>query len=306
MPNLVLQYPVHTIDNQLLLTADTELSQHVIDELVSSNRASTYLQHPILRHGTVQQDLINYLGREPYNAIFTDQERINSIFSVMEKVSLAAPLLDSLDYFKQNDSYTYRHLLVVFALSTLLSKDLIHDYAQQIQGISTGPFHDIGKTCVPLKILKKATPLSTCERKLLMHHTAAGYVLTSFYLRDPLDITAIVARDHHERRDGSGHPGGTLLDELIVEIVSVCDVYDALLSPRPYRPVSYDNRTALEVITAMAEKKQIRWEVVRALVAHNRKKTSGADRPVSVEKRGIPPALNSYGKVSEEDQDCSG
>jgi len=290
----------------MLLAADTELTPQRIDELIFSNRAAAYEKRPILRHGTVKNDLLNFLGNHPYNAIFTDQEKINSIFTVMEKVSLAAPLLQTLDYFKQNDDYTYRHLIVVFALSTLLAKDLIQDYDQQIQSIATGPFHDIGKTCVPLNVLKKITPLTQCERKMLMHHTAAGYVLSSFYLRDPLDITAVVARDHHERRDGSGHPRGACVDELIVEIISVCDVYDALLSPRPYRPVSFDNRTALEVITEMAEKSQVRWEVVRALVDHNRKDSSQAERPISLDKRGIPPAQNVYGKVSEEDQDCSG
>lgn len=290
----------------MLLSADTELSPQSLDELIFSNRSAAYEQHPILRHGTVKQDLVQFLNHHPYNAIFVDQEKINSIFAIMEKVSLAAPLLQSLDYFKQNDTYTYRHLIVVFALSTLLAKDLIQDYDQQIQSIATGPFHDIGKTCVPLNILKKVTPLTQCERKMLMHHTAAGYVLCSYYLQDAVDITAVVARDHHERRDGSGHPRGACIDELIVEIVSVCDVYDALLSPRPYRPVSFDNRTALEVITEMAEKNQVRWEVVRALVAHNRKDRSHAERPVSLDKRGIPPTMNVYGKVSEEDQDCSG
>jgi HD-GYP domain-containing protein (c-di-GMP phosphodiesterase class II) len=47
----------------------------------------------------------------------------------------------------------------------------------------------------------------------------------------------------------------------MVEIIVACDVYDALVSPRPYRPVSYDNRTALEEIINMAEKNQIGWEV---------------------------------------------
>ncbi len=290
----------------MLLAADTELSPQSIDELIFSNRAAAYEKRPILRHGTVKQDLLNFLNHHPYNAIFTDQEKISSIFTVMEKVSLAAPLLQSLDYFRQNDDYTYRHLIVVFALSTLLAKDLIQDYDRQIQSIATGPFHDIGKTCVPLNVLKKITPLTQCERKMLMHHTAAGYVLSSYYLRDSLDITAVVARDHHERRDGSGHPRGACIDELVVEIVSVCDVYDALLSPRPYRPVSFDNRTALEVITEMAEKNQVRWEVVRALVDHNRKDSSRAERPISLDKRGTPPSQNVYGKVSEEDQDCSG
>jgi HD-GYP domain-containing protein (c-di-GMP phosphodiesterase class II) len=87
-----------------------------------------------------------------------------------------------------------------------------------------------------------------------------------------------------------------------VEIVAACDVYDALISPRPYRVSIYDNRTALEVITAMAEEAKIGWDVVQVLVSHHRK---GKPRPeeckVSVEKRGNPPEGNLYGIVLDDD-----
>lgn len=57
----------------------------------------------------------------------------------------------------------------------------------------------------------------------------------------------------------------------MVEIVAACDVYDALILPRPYRPIPYDNRTAMEEITEMANRNQLSLEVVQALVAMNRK-----------------------------------
>ena len=59
-------------------------------------------------------------------------------------------------------------------------------------------------------------------------------------------MAARVARDHHEFRDGSGYMRGVKLNDPMVEIVAVCDIYDGLLSPRPYRTAAYDNRTALE------------------------------------------------------------
>jgi HD-GYP domain-containing protein (c-di-GMP phosphodiesterase class II) len=81
-----------------------------------------------------------------------------------------------------------------------------------------------------------------------------------------------------------------------VEIVVACDVYDALISPRPYRRVSYDNRTALEEITEMANQGKIDWKIVKALVAHNRKgKPPAHECAVSIEKRGNPPEGNLYG-----------
>jgi hypothetical protein len=91
------------------------------------------------------------------------------------------------------------------------------------------------------------------------------------------------------------------LRDRLVEIVVACDVYDALISPRPYRRVSYDNRTALEEITEMGNRGKLDWEIVEALVVVNRKgKTPAGQCPVSVEKRGKPPEGNLYGILLED------
>jgi hypothetical protein len=83
--------------------------------------------------------------------------------------------------------------------------------------------------------------------------------------------------------------------------VAVCDIYDALTSPRPYRPVSFDNRSALEEITKMAERQEVNWDVVQALVAHNRKrKTHFTECSVSLDKRGVAPPNNVYGMLADE------
>ena len=86
----------------------------------------------------------------------------------------------------------------------------------------------------------------------------------------------------------------------MVEIVAICDIYDALTSQRPYRPISFDNRSALENITLMAERNEVSWEVVQALVAHNRKgKPRFNECSVSLDKRGIIPPNNVYGITTD-------
>jgi len=146
--------------------------------------------------------------------------------------------------------------------------------------------------------------LTRTERDILDHHTLAGYVLLSYYKKDPHSLAGRVARDHHERKDASGYPRGILLEDPMVEIVTACDVYDALISPRPYRPIPYDNRTALEEITGMAERNEIGWEAVKALVACNRKtKPHYSECLVSQEKRGSPPKGNVYGLTAAEKDD---
>jgi HD-GYP domain-containing protein (c-di-GMP phosphodiesterase class II) len=186
-------------------------------------------------------------------------------------------------------------LTLRFPVRTLDGKEILLE-------TTAGPLHDFGKICVPLEILKKETHLRRHEREALEHHTIAGFVLLAYYLKDPGAIAAVIARDHHERLDGSGYPRGISLSSRFVEVVAACDVYDALVSPRPYRKQSYDTRTALEIITTMAEEGRINWNVVQALISHHRKgKPPPEECKVSVEKRGKHPGGNLYGIVLDDD-----
>ena len=301
MRRLTLQHPIRTLDDQLLFPAGTLLTEETLDAVIDSHRADSYQTYPLLLHGSVKENCLNFLSTPPYVTIFPDKKQIDPFLNLLETVHFSIPILQSLDYFKQHDSYTYAHVLMVFALSTLLAKDLISDSQECIQLTATGPTHDIGKICVPLHILKKSTPLTRTERDFLEHHTAAGYVLLSHYYKDIQHLAGKVALDHHERKDGSGYPRGILLKDPIVEIIAVSDIYDALIMPRPYRSTAYDNRTALEEITEMANQNKIGWDVVKALIAHNRKSHPHyREITISVEKRGTPPSDNVYGMIAEE------
>ena len=301
MPGLTLQYPIRTLDHQLLLPAGTVLTKESLDAVIQSDRTYSYQTSPLLLYGSVKQDCIDFLSTPPFVTIFSDQREINDLLNLLETVRFPIPILQSLDYFKANDSYTYAHVLMVFALSTFLAKDLLPDFQERIRLSATGPTHDAGKVCVPLHILKKTTPLTKTERGFLEHHTAAGYVLLSYYYKDTRHLACRVALDHHERRDRSGYPRGILLEDPMVEIIAACDVYDALIMPRPYRSGAYDNRTALEEVTEMGKQNKIGWDVVRALVAHNRKSNPHyKEITISAEKRGTPPSYNVYGMMVEE------
>jgi len=303
MSVLTLHHPVYSLENQQLFPANTIIDKETLDALISSNKKTIYQNYSLLKYGTVKEDLYKLLSSTPYNLIFSDQKQITNIFNIMGSVDYVLPVLQSLDYFKNHDFYTYRHILIVFALSTLLTEDLVSDYHERIKGTMAGPLHDIGKICVPLHILTKSNPLNETELSVIQHHSAAGYILLCYYLRKTTNISAIVARDHHERRDGSGYPQGILQNNFITDIVTVSDIYDALISPRPYRQNAYDNRTALEEITKMAESNKIEWAVVKALVSHNRKENPHhSDCIVSTEKRGTPPPDNVYGVIVDKEE----
>jgi HD-GYP domain-containing protein (c-di-GMP phosphodiesterase class II) len=304
MSCLTLNHPVHTLDNQLLLSPGVELTPESLEGLIEAGKGTSLETRPLLQYGSVREHLLEFLRLHHYRVIFPGHI-ISSLLEDMERVVLPVPVLESFEYFREHDYYTYRHSLMVFALSTLLAKDLLPDSRARVRLAATGPTHDMGKMCVPLEILKKSSPLTREEHDFLDHHAKAGYALLSWYFQDARHLAPTVARDHHERRDGSGHPRGTQQRDLLTEIIAVCDIYDALISPRPYRPTSYDNRTALEELTTMAEKGVIGWDVVKALVSHNRKvKVLFSECEISGEKRGKPPEGNVYGVISEEEEEA--
>ena len=299
---LRLKYSVNTIDGQQLLPAGTELTAEVLEKLASSLPRNPGEDLSLLDHGSVRRDFDTLMIRSPYDQIFSNPEDVEVTCKTMGSIRLPPLLLKSMDYFRENDRYTYFHTIMVFALTCVLAHQMGEDVRDALPEASAGPLHDIGKASLPLHVMQTSVPLHRSMRDLLEHHAVAGYVLLTYYLGEVESYSAVTARDHHERRDSSGYPMGIPLSDRYVEIVSVCDVYDALLSPRPYRKTQYDNRTALEEVTQLAEEGKVDWEIVTHLVALNRKdRPSPEDCAVSREKRGVPPEGNTYGIVIEDE-----
>jgi len=299
-----LQFPVHTLDGRQLLPAGTRLDEAVMQEIAANSQAKRVPFQSLLGYRQIHGDLKIFLTTPPYHVIFGATGQQNFVWEQMLQVNIPVPCLKTLDYFRQYDFCTYRHILMVFALTTLLARDLAADCRDWLYGSFAGPTHDIGKICVPLEILLKTTPLTRLERRQLEHHSLAGYVLLSHYLGNHNHFAARVARDHHERKNGSGYPRGIRDIDPMIEIIMVCDIYDALVSERPYRSGGYDNRTALEEITRLAKKGEISWNLVKALIARNRQVRFDADNLlISEEKRGTPPERSTYGILLDDDQE---
>ena len=296
-----LDYPVYTLDKRLFLPAGKELTSEALDELIATNMDTSYQTLPFLEYGTVYDDILRLLQDPPYHAIFDEPKRKIAL-NLMKKINFIPAVLESLEYFKENDFYTYRHTLMVFAISTIMARDLLEKSEDWIMEAMAGTIHDYGKICIPLQILNKSDSLTRTDRSILEHHALAGFVVLSYLLKDHRSFAARVAKEHHERRDGSGYPLAISLRDKMVEIIAVCDVYDALLSPRPYRPIAYDNRTALEEIIEMAQGGKLSWDVVQTLVSHSRKDSPHfRECKLSTEKRGKPPAENLYGIIVEKE-----
>ncbi len=97
--------------------------------------------------------------------------------------------------------------------------------------------HDIGKIGISDIILLKAGPLSQDERDIMETHTNIGADILSGSSRKLLKAAEVIAMTHHEKWDGTGYPLGLKGKEIPLSgrIVAICDVFDALISERPYK-----------------------------------------------------------------------
>lgn len=114
--------------------------------------------------------------------------------------------------------------------------------------------HDIGKVGISETILKKPGKLTSEEFDIIKQHTTLGrdaLAITETIMSKGsfLKLAEMIAYTHHEKWDGSGYPMGLKEDEIPLEgrIVAIIDVYDALVSKRPYKP-PYAHRKALAIL----------------------------------------------------------
>ena len=99
------------------------------------------------------------------------------------------------------------------------------------------PLHDMGKIAIPDAVLMKPGKLDEAEMAVMRRHPRIGHELLSGSQNRFIQVGAMIALRHHERYDGSGYPDGLAGEAIPLEarIVAVADVFDALISPRPYK-----------------------------------------------------------------------
>lgn len=119
--------------------------------------------------------------------------------------------------------------------------------------VTASVVHDIGKIAISDTILLKPGRLTDEEYEIMKSHTIKGCdilnMMNDVQDREMLDVSYEICRYHHERYDGKGYPDGLKGDEIPIsaQLVSIVDVYDALVSERVYKK-AFDKQTAYEMI----------------------------------------------------------
>lgn len=187
--------------------------------MLEPNRMVKDLYQKIIVNGTIQADVIS---------------EIVTVF--LEQIEAGGSPLTMLASLKSVDEYTFTHAVNVGILTMSLAESLGFT-GSHLKDIGTAALlHDVGKIQVPEEILQKKGALDSGEREIMEGHSFNG-ARQLMKIKGLPKLALIVALEHHLKYDGGGYPRvqGKWQTNIVSQIVSIADVFDALRTKRPYR-----------------------------------------------------------------------
>jgi hypothetical protein len=186
--------------------------------------------------GMIASTLANLTGR-----LVAEEQAIQARENALRAVGLAA---------ERRDGETKYHTDRVVGLATKVARQMQVDETLLAEVRWGSYLHDVGKISIPDRILHKPGKLDDSEWNVMRRHAEYGHEFActlGFLPGGTLDLILC----HHERWAGGGYPNGISGDEipLPARIFAVCDVYDALVSERPYKPAWTHEAAVQEIIS---------------------------------------------------------
>lgn len=223
------------------------LARNNISKLRTEDAAKVNLSESVKRRVS---EGIQFLYNNSSSQQFVDTAN-NITNNLMKAINNNDALAVDITALKTSDEYTFKHSVDVATIAMIIAKKqgFKQDDIYNI-GIA-GLLHDMGKSKIPSEILNKPGKLNDEEFAVMKKHSELGYeILKEKNSFSPAIALAVL--QHHEKINGSGYPMGVKEDKIIpyAKILSVSDVYDALVTERPYKK-AYSQRTAVEMIMTM-------------------------------------------------------
>src|SRR4249920_2202798 len=202
--------------------------------------ATDFLIKPLDEHET-RARCANLLELRRHKIVLSDQARVlqyqvdKSVAEIHERELETLSKLAKAGEFR--DKTTGNHLNRMAKYSALIGAHLgLGAETVHVLEVSA-PMHDIGKIGIPDSVLIKEGPLTPAEIEIMRTHPRIGYDILKGSPSKYLSMGAIIALGHHEKFDGTGYPNGLNGEDIpiVARVVAVADVFDALVSERPYK-----------------------------------------------------------------------
>ncbi len=166
-----------------------------------------------------------------------DMERVDDmVVNFMDGLRKEVNPLKLLSELKSSDEYTFTHTANVGILTMYLA-EYVGFKAPHLKNIGVAAtLHDIGKITTPEEILMKPGGLTSEERAVMENHTING-AMYLMKIKGVTNLAVLAAMEHHIKFDGTGYPRlkQNWRTNIVSQMISVADVFDALRTARPYR-----------------------------------------------------------------------
>ncbi len=248
--SMILGKTLYGDNGEILLTKGTHINLSYIEILIRLGYCGIYINDKLSEDITVKEIISDALKMRTIKSIKNlmkpsiKENEIKSSLKIIqglmenivdEILCTKNIIVDMMDL-KVSSEYTFYHSVNVCVISMVLGTALkLRKKDLYLLGIAS-LLHDIGKIYTPNEILDKPSKLNYEEFETIKLHSENGYR----YVKKHLDIHTKVSMgiyQHHERYDGTGYPLNIKGEKISLfgRIISIADVYDALVSDRPYR-----------------------------------------------------------------------
>ena len=238
IPGMKLSQPLRDPSGRMLLGENCILTEHYLNKLISFGFGGIYIDDEWSRDVEVaplispqlKSDAMESVKKMDVDACVDVAKNI--VDEMLNKGTFALDMTDLRTY----DNYTYAHSVNVAVVSCIIGMGYRMSEKDMEGLVIAGLLHDLGKLLIPGEILNKKGRLTAEEFAIMKGHALKSYEL----LADRWEISTFVktaVKFHHENIDGSGYPDGIKgdLHTSYIKILHVADVYDALVSKRPYK-----------------------------------------------------------------------
>jgi HD-GYP domain-containing protein (c-di-GMP phosphodiesterase class II) len=250
-PGMVLGKTIFDKNGIKLLNEGNIITSEYLERIVPLGYTGLYIDDELSKELKLDSSFFDTLKNEAIQSLknifiassadsSSYQDELNflssSLVRILDEILSNNDIIVNMIDLKIYDDYTYFHSVNVAILALIVGNALKFEKEMLIQLGMAAILHDIGKKFTPKNILSKPGVLTKEEFKIIKEHPSNGYHFIKKSFPSISNVTYIGILQHHERFDGSGYPNGSIGEDISLfgRILAVCDVYDALVSDRPY------------------------------------------------------------------------
>lgn len=230
----------------ILVSKGTIITEQHIIKLFKHIKSIVSMEEKIEGYNYNQDLMVSYSKvEEKLDILFNDFKKgkdievdpvLYEIEEFAQQISKERNILSQMRLLNKKDNYTFNHSLAVSVLSISLGKWINYPKDKIFDLAIVGLFHDIGKLQIPDEIINKPGKLTKEEFEIVKKHSRYGYdmLLKTGKFNDNILLGIL---HHHEKLNGYGYPLAIKEKEIheYAKIVSICDIYHALISKRSYK-----------------------------------------------------------------------